>query len=101
MCIAEIGLSLPDFFYCSFYELMVIISAHRKKELKDWYHTRTIAYCNMVASWQNPKKRPPSIDRYMPLDQDKAEVEHIDERMDHLAKAQAAYKLRLKAKGVN
>lgn len=100
MCIAEIGLSLPDFFYCSFYELMVIIAAHRKKELKDWYHTRTIAYCNMVANWQHPKKQPPSIDRYMPLEEKEA-VDHLDERMDHLFKAQAAYKARLKAKGIN
>jgi len=80
---------------------MIIIAAHRKKELKDWYHTRTIAYCNMVANWQNPKKRPPSIERYMPLDVEHKEVEQIDERMELLAKAQAAYKLRLKAKGIN
>jgi hypothetical protein len=94
-------MTVPDFFYCSFYELMIIINAHRKKELKQWYHTRTISYCNMVANWQSDKKRPPSIEKYMPLDTDKSEVEHIDERMDHLFKAQEAYKARLKAKGVN
>lgn len=95
-------MSVPDFFYCSFYELMVIIQAHRKKELKEWYHTRTIAYCNMVANWQSDKKRPPSIERYMPLDtEQKDTVLDADERMDILQKAQAAYKLRLKAKGIN
>lgn len=80
---------------------MVIVQAHRKNELKQWKHTRTIAYCNLVASWQHPKKRPPSIERYMPLeDLDQGEDAWTEERLAYLEKAQRAYKDKVNAKKI-
>lgn len=102
MCIAEIGLSRSDFFAYSLYDLFVIIDAYRVKEQKQWYHTRMIAYCNMVASWSHPKKRPPSLERYMPLGDIDKEIDDsfIDERLEVLKKAKEVYlkKVSLKKK---
>jgi len=58
-----------------------------------------IAYCNMVASWQNPKKKPPTIERYMRLDVDAEQSEeYVEQAMNRLYRLQSEYaeKVRLK-----
>lgn len=63
-----------------------------------------IAYCNMVASWQNPKRRPPSINRYMNLDPNElTSDEYVEERMLRLEELQKQYanKVKLKKELVN
>lgn len=95
-------MSISDFFLCSFQELVILIEVYRSKEKKQWEHTRMIAYCNMVASWQNPKKRPPSIDRYMRLDIDKSRSdEYAEERMSRLEELQKIYAEKVKNKLLN
>lgn len=95
-------MSISDFFLCSFQELVILIEVYRAKEKKQWEHTRMIAYCNMVASWQNPKKRPPSIDRYMRLDIDKSRSdEYAEERMARLEELQRLYAEKVKNKLLN
>lgn len=78
---------------------MILIEVYRDKEKKQWYHTRMIAYCNMVASWQNPKRRPPSINRYMNLDPNElTSDEYVEERMLRLEELQKQYAHKVKLK---
>lgn len=78
---------------------MILIEAYRTKERKQWEHTRMIAYCNMVASWQNPKRRPPSITRYMNLDPNElSSDEYVEERMNRLEELQKQYAMKVKSK---
>lgn len=78
---------------------MVILKAHRHNEVKQWKHTRMIAYCNMVASWQNPKRKPPSINRYMNLESSEmSSDEYVEERMARLEDLQKEYALKVKSK---
>lgn len=78
---------------------MILIEAYREKERKQWYHTRMIAYCNMVASWQNPKRKPPGINRYMNLDPNEmSSDEYVEEAMKHLELKQEQYANKVKLK---
>lgn len=78
---------------------MILIEVYREKEKKQWYHTRMIAYCNMVASWQNTKRRPPSINRYMNLeDSEMSSDEYVEERLSRLEELQKQYALKVKSK---
>lgn len=47
---------------------MLLVECYNDKQNDQWYHTRFIAYANYCASWANPKKRPMSINKYMPID---------------------------------
>lgn len=101
MCIAEIGMCRADFFCYSLYELYVILNAHRKNQQRQWYHTRMIAYCNMTSSWAS-KKRPPSINRYMPLDDLDNDIEDkfLIERLEILRKAKDQYEKKVSLKKI-
>jgi len=58
-----------------------------------------IAYCNMVSNWQNPKRRPPSLERYMRLDVDRETSEdYAEERMKRLEELQAMYVMKVQRK---
>ena len=60
-----------------------------------------IAYCNMRANWQNPKRNPPSIDRYMRLDMDRETLdEYAEERMKRLEELQRLYVLKVQTKNM-
>jgi len=94
-------MSISDFFLCSFQELVLLVEVYRNKEKKQWEHTRMICYCNMVANWQNPKRRPPSLERYMRLDVDReTSDDYAEERMKRLEELQRLYVLKVQTKNM-
>ncbi|MNG66080.1 hypothetical protein D3C71_344260 [compost metagenome] len=94
------GMTLGDFFLLSFYDLMLLVESHNNNKKEQWYHTRFIAYANYCASWANPKKRPKSINQYMPIDEDGETIIDYDIKrmLENFEIAREEYKQKVLAK---
>lgn len=49
-------------------EFCIRLFAYQRLDKKEWYKVRLIAYQIYVSNWQDSKKKPVSINKYLPLD---------------------------------
>jgi hypothetical protein len=49
-------------------EFCIRLFAYQRLDKKEWYKVRLIAYQIYVSNWQNPKKKPVSIEKFMSLE---------------------------------
>ena len=51
-------------------EFQIRLIAYQRTERKEWYKSRLVAYQVYLSNWQS-KKKPSSIEKYLPLDEAK------------------------------
>lgn len=92
MCLGEFNLSFSEYENMTWAEFMIRLFSFNRVKKEKWYHTRFIAYQVYVSNWQNPKRKPLSIDRFFDLDSkvEKTGLSNKSNR-DAILKAQKEY----------
>ncbi len=49
-------------------EFCIRLHAYHRIDKKEWYKTRIIAYQVYLSGWQDSKKKPLTINKFLPLD---------------------------------
>jgi hypothetical protein len=71
-------------------EFSIRLHAYQRLQKKEWLKVRSVCYQIYISNWQNPKKKPLAIDRYMPLD-DKKNTKLTDKQVQAIKFAQERY----------
>lgn len=76
----------------SWAEFRVRLNGYKRLDKKEWYKIRFLGYQTYVSNWQDPKKKPVSIEKYLPLD-DVNKPKLNKTQLDALRKAHEKYQL--------
>lgn len=91
MSLCELGCPNLDYVYdMPWREYLIRLYAYQRQQKRLDYRQRDIMYQMYVGSWQDPKKKPLSINQYWDIDG--VEKKKRDRRMNALAKAREAYR---------
>ena len=75
MAIGELNCPSLDYVYrMTWAEFRIRLFSYRRQDKNEWYKVREVSYQVYVSNWQNPKKKPLTKDRFMPLDVSKSSV---------------------------
>lgn len=94
-CFAELNLSLDQIEDMTFAEFVLRQRGYWKRKKEELKNIRLISYNNFLSHWDNPKKKPPTIEQYWSLDNNKPGKANTDQMAD---KFKAAYMEYLKEK---
>ena len=61
---------LSDVYDMTFAEFQIRLFAYKRMQIRDWEKYRLVAYNALIAPYQDYKKLPKSIDKFMNLDGD-------------------------------
>lgn len=73
-------------------EFCIRLFAYHRLEKKEWYKVRALAYQTYVSNWQNPKKKPVTIDKFMNLEGG-SKPKLNNAQKEAIRKAQEQYKI--------
>lgn len=73
-CFGELGLSLPEIEDMTYVEFVLRQKGYFIRKKEELRSIRLLSYNNFIAHWDNPKKKPPTIDQYWDLDNNKSTV---------------------------
>lgn len=52
-------------------EFCIRLNGYKRLDKKEWYKIRFLGYQTYISNWMDSKKKPVSIDKYLPLDNSK------------------------------
>jgi len=92
MAIGE--LDCPSYDYVlrmSWAEFRIRLFSYNRQEKNDWYKVREVCYQIYVSNWQNPKKKPISKERYLPLNSNPKRGGFTDAQLKRILEVKEVY----------
>lgn len=91
-CYGELGLTGSEIDELTWVEFILRQRGYYIRKRLELENIRLISYNNFLAHWDNPKKKPPTIDKYWQLDKPKnTEVSQLDKMTDKFKQAYSQY----------
>lgn len=82
---------LSDVYDMTFAEFQIRLFAYKRMQLEDWKKYRLVAYNALVAPYQDYKKLPKTMDKFMDLSEGKKQVGISDEQKNRFLEAMKDY----------
>ena len=73
MAIGELNCPSLDYVYrMTWAEFTLRLFSYKRQERNDWYKVREVCYQIYTSNWGDPKRKPVSKEKYLPLDYNKS-----------------------------